>query len=702
MKFRGAQVLSNRAVIKALFPGSDANLSVMRLSWALCFIAPLAWPATVPLDIDTLRPGPVTVTPSPSAVTVTWRDADSHPWRADFSLDPAQPLITSIAVDGKPVIERGRPVYRCATGTRHGGWDAFFDHPPDHPEGTRRFEGVFNMRSAQARSIGDRVELTFDGLRMGLFEGAVRYTIFPGSRLIQQEAVVKTAEPDITYYYDAGLTIAANAYQHGGWMMESEATYYDTDGQLRTVRAAGPQRNPVRVRHRTIALRTRFGSIATFPPPHQYFFARPFTTNLGYVWHRGFRGDAALGIRQLPDDNTPFYAWMNAPPGTEQRMGVFFLLSSQPPERALADVLRYTHNDKFPAVDGYKAMTYHWHFALTEQAMEHGLDWTPPFKPILKAMGIDAAILMDFQNDGHENDLGQARLKELDTYYKACRAQSDPRFLLIPAEEGKVHLGGHWGVIFPKPVYWYVDRPAGAEFRASDPKYGTVYHVGSAQEALEMVRRENGYVYEAHPRTKDSTGYPDKIKDSEQLRDPHYLGAGWRAMPSDLSSPRLAERAFKAIDDMNNWGLHKRMLAEEDIFQPDTTSELYGYVNVNYVRMPELPDFDHYQSLLDVVARGDYFMSTGEIALPKVSIAPESGDDIRVAAEMSYTFPLRLAEVVWGDGSEIHRRIFPLDTTREFGHGSNSWTVQAKGWKWARFAVWDVAGNGAFVNPVWR
>src|SRR4051794_28508180 len=27
---------------------------------------------------------------------------------------------------------------------------------------------------------------------------------------------------------------------------------------------------------------------------------------------------------------------------------------------------------------------------------------------------------------------------------------------------------------------------------------------------------------------------------------------------------------------------------------------------------------------------------------------------------------------------------------------------EAKNWEWARMAVWDVAGNGAFVNPVRR
>ena len=61
-----------------------------------------------------------------------------------------------------------------------------------------------------------------------------------------------------------------------------------------------------------------------------------------------------------------------------------------------------------------------------------------------------------------------------------------------------------------------------------------------------------------------------------------------------------------------------------------------------------------------------------------------------------------MVEVVWGDGAETYRQMFPLETTRVFRHGPNSWKVQAKGWKWARFAVWDVAGNGAFVNPVWR
>jgi hypothetical protein len=63
---------------------------------------------------------------------------------------------------------------------------------------------------------------------------------------------------------------------------------------------------------------------------------------------------------------------------------------------------------------------------------------------------------------------------------------------------------------------------------------------------------------------------------------------------------------------------------------------------------------------------------------------------------------LRFAEIVWGDGKATQRQTIPLDTTREFGSSTFTWKARADGWKWARLAVWDIAGNGAFVNPVWR
>src|SRR5206468_11660785 len=125
-------------------------------------------------------------------------------------------------------------------------------------------------------------------------------------------------------------------------------------------------------------------------------------------------------------------------------------------------------------------------------------------------MGVNAAMIMDFHGDGNPRDTGEQRLKELDAYYQACSRQSGPDFLLIPAEEPNVHFGGHWAVSFPKPVYWHMSRAPSQAFRTQDAKYGTVYNVAGAAELLDLVKSENGFVYQTHPRTKGSTGFPDQ------------------------------------------------------------------------------------------------------------------------------------------------------------------------------------------------
>lgn len=653
----------------------------------------------VPLDVSGVVPGPIVVEQKTDSLVVRWPDEASRVWSAEFALDPAKPLITAIRVSDKTLIERAHPLYWCETGKRRGGWDAFFDRPFSHPEGTRRFVGDFQLRSARARSIGDRVEIFFEGLRLGPFQGGVAFTFFPGSRLIQQEAVASTNEPDTAYFYDAGLRLAVEADRLAGWNMQSEVAYFDLEDALRTEHSEF-ERTPVKARHRAIALRTAGGSIAAFPAPHQYFFARDTTQNLGYLWHSSYRGEVSIGIRQLPDDNLPFYPWMNAPPQTQQRMSIFYLLSDQEPATALRQTLRYTNQDRFPDLPGYKKLATHWHFAYTVQAMLKGLDFTPPFKPVLKALGVDAAMIMDFHGDGHPQDLTSVRLKELASYYQAARTQSDRDFLIIPAEEANVHLGGHWALVFPKPVYWFMKRPEGKAFESKDPTYGTIYHVGNERDMLDLIQREAGYAYQSHPRTKGSTGFPDKIKDTEHFRDARYLGAGWKAMPSDLSSLRQGLRALNLLDDMNNWGLPKRLIGEVDVFQIDSTHELYAHMNVNYVRLERLPDFDHYGQVLEALSRGDYFVSTGEVLLARTEIKQGSQEQIVVRTDMTWTFPLKFAEIVWGDGVKTQHQTFALDQTREFGSAKFEWKVDAKDWKWARLEVWDIAGNGAFVNPV--
>ena len=673
---------------------------------ALLVVPRLATAQAIAVDTTAIRPGPVTVTSTTDAVTVSWPDEASRTWRATFSLNPNQPLITSIGAGSAPVVTEARAFYRGETGKRRGGWNAFFDDPTTHPEGTRHVQATFELRGVKARTIGDRVELFFDGLRMGSFEGALAYTFYPGSRLIHQEAVLTTNDPDVAYYYDAGLDMSAPADRTPGNNMKSEVAYYDTSGTLKREIHNGLQaeREPVKVRYRTLAAKTAGGSIAVFPAPHQYFFPRDFSSNLAFLWHRGWRGRVGIGIRQLRDENWQYYPWVNAPPGRAQRMGVFFLVSEGAPETALTHVLRYTNSDRFVALPGYKTLSTHWHLADTVQAMAHDFKWTPPFKPVLKAMGVDASMIMDFHGDGHPSDLTDLRLDELDAYFRTVKAQSDPDFLLIPAEEANVHLGGHWSVVFPKPVYWFMNRPktANAAFEMQHPKYGKVYSTANAQEMLELVRREGGYMYQTHPRTKGSTGFPDKILETDHFRDPRYLGAGWKAMPADNSSPRLGDRGFDLLDDLSNLGMRKRLFGEVDMFQLDHTHEIYAHMNINYIRLDRLPPVERWGEALEPLARGDYFTTTGEVLLPRVDLSKSTADEVVATVDVQWTLPLKYAEIVWSDGTKTQRETIALTDTREFGKKTFQWKAPAPGWKWARVAVWDIATNGAFVNPTWK
>lgn len=445
-----------------------------------------------------------------------------------------------------------------------------------------------------------------------------------------------------------------------------------------------------------------------FPPPHTYIAPRDYTTNMGYVWFHGWagrtgRGELGLGVRHPVDDGAGlYYPWINAPPGTIQRLGLFYIVSDGKPDAALEDALRFTNRDRFPAVPGYKTLTSHWHWGYTIQALNEGEQWVPPFTQVLKEMGIDAAITCDFHGDGHPRDLTDLRLQELDAYYRMCRKQSDSKFLLIPSEEADVILGGHWSLAFPKPVYWFMSKATGVPFQRADAKYGTIYHVGSPDDILEMVRREQGIMYQTHPRTKDSFGYPDKVRNTSFFQDPRFIGAGWKAMPADRSTLRQGIRALNLLNDMNNWGLPKNLLAETDMFAIDHTSELYAHMNANYVRMGELPDFDHYGRMLEAVARGEYFISMGQVLLPEAQISKASSSIIKAKAQVQWTFPLAFGEIVWGDGKETFTRTFDLTETRPFGNATFEWSTEAKGWQWARIEVWDVTGSGAFINPVRR
>lgn len=634
-----------------------------------------------------------------------------------------EPLIeelgTASAADGPttPILRGLTPVTFLTVGTRDlaaQGWNVFFDNPPRRPHET--FPAVLDVKSVAVRSRGASTAVIVSGLTAGPFRGHLQFTVYAGCRLVHVEAVLRTDDDARAILYDAGLTRPTPDWPSVFWI--------DTDDRPRRVSVASPvPAAPVAARNRAIVAEAAGGSVAVFPPPHQFLYPLDFADNYKLVWYgTGYRNAAGgwgFGVRQPPDGDGRFVPWVNAPPGTEQRLGVFYLLSRGDGPAALDEVRRFTHGDRFRPLPGYKTFTSHYHVEHTlgfvrEQRRQQtdgvprGLE-EPPFVAAFKAHGVDVVHLAEF-HVAHTSEMNARRLELLRTLHAECRRLSDERFLLLPGEEPNVGLGGHWISLFPKPVYWEIHPAGGVPFERPAEGIGTVYAVRTAADVLKLMEREHGLMWTAHPRTKSSYGYPDRYRDRDFFKSDRFLGSAWKALPADDSKPRLGTRALDLLDDMANWGAHKYMPGEVDVFQVGPASELYGHMNVNYLKLDTLPRFaDGWQPVLDALRGGRFFVTTGEVLIPSFTVGGRSsGETLRpggtrttVTARVAWTFPPAFAEVVWGDGAAVHRHRIDLSAERALGETDVRTNVNLRGARWARLEVWDVAVNGAFTQPVW-
>jgi hypothetical protein len=303
------------------------------------------------------------------------------------------------------------------------------------------------------------------------------------------------------------------------------------------------------------------------------------------------------------------------------------------------------------------------------------------------------------------------RRERLELLHAECARLSDKNFLLLPGEEPNVHFGGHWLSFFPQPVYWVLNRPDGVPFVQDHPKLGKIYHVGGKADVLRLLKAENGLAWTAHARIKSSTGFPDRYRDQLFYESDRFLGAAWKAMPADLSQPRLGSRILDLLDDMSNWGSPKYVLGEVDVFKVEPDHELYAHMNVNYLRLDKIPDFkDGWQPLLDTLSSGQFFVTTGEVLIPEFTVnGAKSGELARltenqtgkVQIQLKWTFPLAYAEIITGDGKSIKRQRLDLTNTNSFGEKNLAVDVNLAGQRWIRLEAWDIATNGAFTQPVW-
>lgn len=670
------------------------------------------------VDMTGYRPLPGLVAVSErGSLTVTWDGERGQELLARFSIVDATPTIRELAArkKGGQWATLGRelaPEFGVTTGVRRAGhglddehrWDVFWDAPLNHPDEVRRSKAAFRSDRFEVKTDGARLEVSFPGLAMGSFSGGLRFTVYRGTNLLRQEAVAVTHEPSVAYIYQGGLR---------GFSSGSLPKVLWRDGQGRPQEddasgGAAGKLNVLRARNRLAVAGGNHGSVAVFPPPHQFFFARELEVNLGYVWsRRDAEKTFALGIRQGESAEGYNPVWVeqvfslyNAPPGTQQRMPVYFFLSPNDPAACRESVMAFTHGDRFKPVPGYKTMVTHFHTAFTKELMDSGsLDTTPPWIPLMRSMDINIAHIFDFHGDGHPNDPGPLRLKELDTYFEGCRRHSDADFLILPGEEANAYLGGHYNILFPKPVYWTMVRGTGQPLIEDHPRHGKVYHTGTAADLFEVMKREDALVWQTHPRTKGSTGYPDKIREADYFRSDRWLGAAFKAMPVDLSQKRLGEvRCFGTLDDMNNWGGPKFMVGEVDTYKKFPEYDLYGDFNVNYVRLDRVPGSDDWSPVCKALRAGEFFVTTGEVLIPSWEIEGQ-GQERALVAEVEWTFPLEFVEAVWGDGERVGRSVVSATDKPPFGSQRFRIPFDASGKTWIRFSAWDSAGNGAFTQP---
>jgi hypothetical protein len=581
---------------------------------------------------------------------------------------------------------------------------------PRSAKDIKRANATFQATSCNVKTDGATLEVTFPGLSMGIFAGDLRFTAYRGTNLFRMDALAKTNEQFIAYKYDGGLK---------GFSTDviSRLTWRDTGGQRQQNNLGGvvnPSLVPIRAQNRVLVAEGKGASIATFTPPHTFFFTREKDTNLGYVYYRKDAADKfALGIRQAEREEEAEYvenfALYNAPPGTVQEMGVYYLVSPESGDATRQAVMAFTHNDTFKPVAGYKTFVNHFHLDFTGRQRVAGFDSQIQDLAAMRALGLNIVGLSDFHFELHSSDPGAERFRDQKDYFEATRRASDRDFLVTPWEEPSAYFGGHYNIMFPKrAVYWSKVRRPGQPFTEMDPVYGKVYHTGSTEDVQQMMDAEGAYWYHAHPRTKGTTEYPDLIFDKPWTKNDRYLGVAFKpGMGQDMSEARLCEwRCFDAVDTMNNLytnsGLRpKLIIADIDTYRKGPEDDTYANFPVNYLHIDKTPGPDEdFTPIMKSLRDGDYFVSTGEILIKNYNVGG-TGDKRTIVADLEWTYPLNFVEVVWGDGKKIDRQIIAAKDLGAFGTKHYSIPFDAKGKSWVRFAVWDTAGNGAFVQPQW-
>ena len=144
--------------------------------------------------------------PGGNRVRVDWPIDAGESGRLVLDLRSGRPLFESLGIvtggdasSYQSLLKGVDPVYFVTVGTRNapGGrppamsvFNTFFDSPAQRPH--RTYRAALEPKGASVRSHGRRASMVLDGLSAGPFRGSLHVTVYPGSRLVHVEAVMKT------------------------------------------------------------------------------------------------------------------------------------------------------------------------------------------------------------------------------------------------------------------------------------------------------------------------------------------------------------------------------------------------------------------------------------------------------------------------------------------------------------------------------
>ena len=285
-------------------------------------LAAIAWSLGLGLGvIQAAEPeGRCTVDRDGEHLTMRWPTAPGETGRVVLDLADLAPLFERVEViddaskRATPLLQNADPATFLVVGTRVNPppippemsvFNVFFDNPAQRPHQTYRVAWA-GSKTSRIENGGDRASVAIGPIQAGPFRGEWVVTVYSGTRLVHVEAVMKTAEENRAINYDTGL-IQVDVRNSGSnpLLMGKSLAWIDTQGRWRRQPVSLTESDAFHaVRHRAIVLEGTYGgSVACFPPPHQYFFPRDFTDNLATTWsgqnHRG-AGLEPVRIRHPP------------------------------------------------------------------------------------------------------------------------------------------------------------------------------------------------------------------------------------------------------------------------------------------------------------------------------------------------------------------------------------------------------------------